>query len=121
MKKVLAFGLSVIFIITLFFLFFKREMVVVITNEGEMEVTGISAEYTGGSIDLPILAPKKSKAFRINPTGESTLILKYKDPVTKEIQRKDLDLYFETNYSGKIVIKFDSNGKISYQEELYWP
>lgn len=94
---------------------------VVIKSGCEKEISEIKVEYTGGSFAVPSLAPNKTKAQLINPDGESTLILKFKDPFTNQTTSQDLDLYFERNYRGKIEITFDSNGKVNWRIDHYWP
>jgi len=118
MKKYLYAILAMALIVVLYFTFFKKGITVVLNNNSNTEVTEIKLKYTGDSIAVPVLGSKLSKKIRINAEGESSLILEFRDPNTKEIRVQDLDVYFEKNYSGTIEIKFDAAGKLSWQNNI---
>jgi hypothetical protein len=60
----------------------------------------------------------KSNSCRVIPPGEP-LVVQIDDAWRKTFE-KELDVYYETGYTGEIRVFFE-NGKITYEDELEMP
>jgi hypothetical protein len=90
---------------------------VAVVNEGMTPLTDLTVSYTGGRELLRELWPGESRAFSINPSGESALDVSFVDSSGQSRGRK-IDVYFERNYRGRIDIRIDAMGKVSSKDKV---
>ena len=89
-------------------------------NDSPNILKNIDISYTGGSILIDKLEPHTSfSSKRVNPDGESHLILKWVDKDGKENQNI-INVYFEPDYRGTIRITIDPDGKVSWDNHIWF-
>ena len=76
----------------------------VIRNTGRARMRDIRVIVTGHSYAIGDLAPGQSRSVRVNPDGESHIVLTYTD-ASGVGQRLTVDCYFESGYSGSITVE----------------
>ena len=84
------------------------------------EVTNVQIEFTGGSKSFPKLKFGESLEIRVNPDGESDLVVRFADSSGKQFSANDI-VYFEHNYRGTIHITIGPDGKVTSKDMTTGP
>ena len=90
---------------------FAKGVTVELNNLDSAAITNIVVSYSGGSQNLPLLTARNAHKFIVNPDSESSLKLKYLDGAGNPIE-KEIDVYIEKNYTGKVIITINEGNKI---------
>jgi hypothetical protein len=88
-----------------------------VINDGIAPIKLVKIEFTGGTRVVPQISSKTEYKTRLNPTGESDLKIEFVDSNGIN-HRQSLDVYFERNYRGRIIIKIESSGKVSWVDDI---
>jgi len=91
-----------------------------ITNDTDSPLTQIAITYTGGVVRIPELKPKTSYGRRINPDGDSHLVVEWVDSVGQRHSHY-VDVYFEHKYRGRIDISVESGNMIRWTDTTKLP
>jgi hypothetical protein len=94
-----------------------RGLELTLINDGVAAVKLVKIEFTGGKRLVPEISPKTEYKTRLNPTGESGLKIEFVDS-KGFYHQQSVDVYFERNYRGKIIIRIDSAGNVSWVDEI---
>lgn len=105
-----------IFIIISIFCGCKRGVVVYVRNNSDCEVRNFEIEYTGSQKVIPDILPGKNNSVIVNPSGESSLYIKYS--CEEKSYNKHLDVYFEPNYKGEIIIDIKNQGEVHWESKI---
>lgn len=82
---------------------FRRELRVRVTNSQEEMMRDVTVTVTGATYGLGDIVSEASKSVVVEPTGESSAIVQYKDALDQEVTL-DLGAYFEPGYRGTISV-----------------
>lgn len=88
-----------------------------ITNNTDSPLTQIAITYTGGVVRIAELKPKTSSGRRVNPRGESHLVVEWVDSLGHRHSQR-VDVYFETNYRGRIDITVEPDNTIVWTDVI---
>lgn len=94
-----------------------RGVEVKVINDGIAPIKLVKIEFTGGTRVVPQISSGTEYKTHLNPTGESDLKIEFVDSNGIN-HRQSLDVYFERNYRGRIIIKIDSAGKVSWVDNI---
>lgn len=95
----------------------SRYVTVTVMNATDQRVGEIRIHYTGGAATIPELQPKEHGIARINPSGESSLHVRYVD-ATGVAHSKDADIYLEPGYTGTISVEIRSQGDVRFKSNV---
>ena len=87
-----------------------------VLNRSGSEIRDLSLEYTGGRKVTGLLLPQQSTRQRVNPTGESALIVGFS--IDGKDYRQELDVYIEEDYGGHLVIVISEDGKTDFESHI---
>lgn len=90
---------------------------VLITNNSLSSLTDLHLEFTGGKCHLAKLEASQTRSFVVKPKGESHLVLSFSDVFGKR-QTKQIDIYMESGYTGKIEIGIDGMGELTIKDQV---
>lgn len=90
-------------IASIVFALWPRGVEVIVTNAGTSVMRDVRVVVTGKTYELGELQPNARRNLRVNPTGESHLVVDYTDP-SGTPQAVTVDCYFEPNYYGTIAV-----------------
>lgn len=82
----------------------------IIHNTGTGTLRGVRVIVTGRAYAIGNLAPNQRQTVRVNPTGESDIVLTYTD-ANGAAQKLTAGCYFESGYSGTVKIEV-ADGKV---------
>jgi len=99
------------------FLPFASGVMVDVTNDGSMPVSNLEISFTGGEKTLAKLDPGSTHQFRVEPTGESSVVINFVDALGNS-HGEDVDVYLEKNYMGTIAVKIDRFGRIARKDDI---
>ena len=88
---------------------------VTVKNASGGEITNLQIKFTGGSKSSPKLKPAEFFETKVNPNGESHLVVEFADSSGKQHSAK-VDVYFEHNYSGTIHVTLEPDGKVTWKD-----
>jgi hypothetical protein len=91
-----------------------------ITNNTDSPLTQIDISYTGGVVRIPELKSKTSFGRRINPDGDSHLVVEWIDSSGQK-HSSPVDVYFEHNYRGRIDISVEPDNTILSNDTIKLP
>ena len=74
-----------------------------VRNNGTTAMRDVRVTVTGRSYSLGDVPPRESRSVRVNPTGESRIVLAYAD-ANGTSQSLNVNCYFESGYAGHIKI-----------------
>lgn len=92
----------------------QDSLTVRLRNEQEQPVTDIVVTYQGGSFEKDRLNGGESVSFRPAVAGGSGLHIRFTDPAGEKHDNK-LDVYFESEFNGEIVITFKPGGEVALE------
>lgn len=92
-------------------------VVVTIANNTGGEITRLEVRFTGGSKSVPKLRAGESFKTRINPDGESSLVILFNDASGKK-HSAEADVYFGHGYRGRIDVKIRPDGTLSWKDDI---
>jgi hypothetical protein len=91
--------------------------IVNVTNDGPTPVSNLRVSFKGGEKSLAKLDPGRAQMFRVKPSGESDVTLRFVDALG-DAHSHNVDVYLEKNYRGTIDVKIDRFGKITWQDKI---
>ncbi len=94
----------------------SRGVTVMVNNASGGEITNLQVKFTGGSKSSPKLKPAESFETKVNPSGESHLVVEFVDSSGKQ-HSVNVDVYFEHNYSGTIHVTIEPDGNVTWKDE----
>ena len=89
---------------------------VTVENASGGEITSLQIRFTGGNKSTPTLKPAESFETKVNPAGESHLVVEFVDSLGKQ-HSANVDVYLEHNYSGTIHVTLEPDGKVTWKDE----
>jgi hypothetical protein len=89
---------------------------VTVKNATGGEITNLQIKFTGGGKYSPNLKPNESFETKVNPNGESHLVVEFSDSLGKH-HSANVDVYFERNSGGTIHITLEPNSKVTWKDE----
>ncbi len=95
----------------------RAGVAVTVTNATGGEITGLEVRFTGGSKSRPMLRASESFEAKINPRGESHLVIVFTDSSGKQ-HSAEVDVYFERGYRGTIRVTIRPDGTVSWKDEI---
>lgn len=94
-----------------------RGVDVVLINDGGRPIKDLRILFRGGEEHISRLASGGMHTVKVNPDGESDLGIEFLD--SKGTNHKEvLDVYIERNYRGRIIVRIDSEGNLSWKNEV---
>lgn len=96
---------------------FGAGVTVAVINASGGEIKNLQIKFTGGSRSSPGLKPAESLKIKINPNGESRLVVEFNDSSGKP-NSVNVDVYFERNYRGYIYVRIEPGGKATWKDEI---
>jgi len=90
-----------------------------LSNNSGGTLKAIEIYYNEGIQRISILNPKEKRGFYINPSGETTLEVRWFDQAGRECFADDIG-YFTKNDKGMITIDFRPNGHLSSHEDYHF-
>lgn len=90
-------------IASIVFALWPRGVEVIVTNVGTSVMRDLRVVVTGKTYELGELQPNARHRLRVNPTGESHIVLEYTDPSAAP-RAVTVDCYFEPNDYGSIAV-----------------
>jgi hypothetical protein len=118
-RKKIAFAIAVIILAFLgigMITLMSRGVDLLVINDGHSPIKDLKLEFTGGTKSISELAPGGEYHVRINPKSESHLEVKFMD--SGGLNHKEIvDVYMERNYHGKLTVRIDRYGKVSWQDD----
>jgi len=117
MKKLIVFLLLLAVGVLVGLWWLQSSLTVLLKNEQEQPVTDIVVTYKGGRFEKPRLNAGESVSFRPAASGGSGLHIRFTDP-SGEKREKKLDVYFEPEYNGEIVVTFRPGGEVVLQDRM---
>ena len=90
---------------------------VLLINDGLRPIKQVKIVFTGGTSYIPQLSSKSQYKIYVNPTSESHLNVEFVDSNGLS-HREMVDVYFERNYRGKIIIKIDDKGRTNWVDDV---
>ena len=91
-------------------------MKVELSNNSGSTLKAIEFYYSGGIQRISILSPQEDATFYVNPSGETTIEVRWFDEAGNEYFADDIG-YFQTNNKGLITISFRPNGHLASHED----
>lgn len=89
---------------------------VTLTNVTGGEISGLRITFTGGTTSAATVEAAGVFTTRVNPSGESHLIIEHVDSSGKQ-HTNVVDVYLEHNYRGKVHISIHTNGSLTWKDE----
>jgi hypothetical protein len=89
-----------------------RYVTVTVTNVTKLRISRVQLAYTGGSCEVTDLKPRASKSVRIQPTGDSGLVVTVLDSAGS-LQSKKAEVYFEQGDRASVFIEIRENGGLA--------
>ena len=99
------------------FLPFSRGVIVDVTNEGSAPISNLKINFKGGNKTLSELGVGITHEFIVKPSGESDIDISFLDAKGNAHNCK-VDVYFEANYQGRIDIKVDRLGNVTWKDDI---
>lgn len=88
-----------------------------VTNEGSEPISDLKINFKGGNKTLSELGVGSTHEFIVKPSGESDIDISFLDSKGNARNYK-VDVYFETNYQGRIDIKVDRLGNVTWKDDI---
>lgn len=117
-KSALLFSCTFILYFFLSCNWFVSGVTIKVQNLDSTEKSNIIVSYRGGNKSISFLAPGSDSEFTINPESESSLKLEFTDQKGNRVE-KDIGVYLEKNYSGRITITIESNNNVNVLDESH--
>jgi hypothetical protein len=95
------------------YVFLGRGVAVIVKNDSGSEMTNLQIKYTDGRKSCPQLPPAKSFKTKVNPDGETSLVVEFVDASGKH-HSAEIDVYIEHNYGGSVTITIQPDGKATW-------
>ena len=96
---------------------FSEGMKVDVTNEGSAPILNLKISFKGGDRTLSKLGVGSTHEFVVKPTGESDITLSFSD-ASGNSRSQAVDVYLEANYQGRIDIKVDRLGNVTWKDDI---
>jgi len=90
-------------IASIVFALWPRGVEAILTNVGTTVMRDVRVVVTGKTYELGGLQPNERRSLRVNPTGESHIVIDYTDP-SGTPRSVTVDCYFEPNYYGSVSV-----------------
>jgi hypothetical protein len=100
------------------FLLRPRGVKAVVRNVGTNAMQDVRVIVTGRSYSVDDIQPGESRMVRVQPTGESSITLRYRDS-NSGANSVHVDCYIEPGYSGSISVDV-ANGAVIRKTDAYW-
>ena len=91
---------------------------IIIKNNSGTDILNLKISYVGGSLEKNLIRNKQIFSGYVNPISESSLLVIFKNREGKII-RKDIDVYIEKNYKGKIEIIILPNYRLIVKDNIH--
>lgn len=89
---------------------------VTVTNGSGADITSLSVRFTGGRRSAPRVEPAGRFRTRVNPTGESDLVVEFLD-ASGNGHTNEVDVYLEPDYRGAVRITIQTNGSVTWEDQ----
>ncbi|MFN3409352.1 MAG: hypothetical protein ACK45B_10190 [Limisphaerales bacterium] len=96
---------------------FAPGVLVEVRNESGLEIQDLEVAYTGGVLTTTALKHGGVLKRKIIPHGESSLAIGF-TLFGKERQTHKVEVYFEPNYTGRVVITIGAKGQVAWKDEI---
>lgn len=96
---------------------FSEGIKVNVINEGPKPISNLKINFKGGNKALSELGAGSTHEFIVRPSGESDVGVSFIDASGIAHSHK-VDVYCETNYQGKIDIRVDRFGNVTWKDDI---